>query len=156
MTYDLISEPEYGIPDSAMTASSGYNENFSAHGSRFDSTHAWAPLEDSDENWISADLGENRVVIAIRTRGYVNTFYDYLGYITQFKVSTSVNGAAWSDVVDEPGSTIVFQGNSDAETAVTNQMPALIVTRHAELTVLAFVEWPTMRWAFDGCPVTAN
>ena len=150
VTYDLISDPDYGIPDSALTASSEYMEHLSAHGSRLDSEFAWEPEVNSDGEWISADLGENRIVMAIRTRGHV-----YVGhnYITQFTISISANGINWSDVVDESGSTVAFQGNTDAETIVTNPMPMPIVTRHVKLTVLDYVGWISLRWAIDGCPV---
>ena len=138
-----------------MTASSEHSIDYSAHESRIDSTSAWATTWGNDGAWISADLGETRIVMVIRTRGYEHPVRGD-AYVTQFKVSTSANGVELADVVNESGTAIEFQGNSDAETPVPNPMPASIVTQHVKLTVLAYVEWPAMRWAIDGYPVPAN
>ena len=151
VTYDLISDPDYGIPDTAMTASGEHEEFVTGYGGRIDSYGDW--LEDGrDGRWISADLGENRIVMAIRIRGHV--YYGRHDYITQFTISTSLNGADWSDVVDESESTIVCQDNTDGITIVTNPMPTPIVARHVKLTVLGHVNYATMSWAIDGCPVS--
>ena len=151
VTYDLISSPQYNIPDSSTTASSEYSENYSARKSRLDSASAWSPPGEMVGEWISADLGENRIVIGVRTFGYVSPYSGAHGCITQFKVSTSTNGIDWSDAVDESGSTILFQGNTDGDEIVSNRMPTPIVTRHAKLTVIAYTNYAVLRWAIDGC-----
>ena len=65
-TYDLISSPEFGIPGEALTASSAY-VLFFAHMSRITSDWGWSPSTNAGA-WIRADLGENRIVVAIRMR----------------------------------------------------------------------------------------
>ena len=128
-TFDLISGPEYGIPDEALTASSEDDYvYYVAQESRITSQSGWSPWV-TEGAWIRADLGENRIVVAIRTRG------DTVYFVTQFEISISTDGFEWSDVVDDFGLTIVFEGNTDGSTIVTNQMPTPIETRFVQLNV---------------------
>ena len=64
-TFDLISSPEYGILDSALTASSEYTNLWSATHSRLNSDRFWQPAAGTGPGeWIMADLGTNRMVFA--------------------------------------------------------------------------------------------
>ena len=143
--FDLLSSPEYGIPDSAFSASSIWS-NYVPFKSRLTSPYTWAP-HDRVNAWIRANLGENRLVMAIRTSGRSTV------YITQYEIATSTNGVDWSDVIDNDGSMVVFEGNTDGSTIVSNTMPAPILTRNVQLTIDSYVGYPELRWAVDGCPV---
>ena len=98
--------------------------------------------------WIRADLGVNRIVVAIRTKG------SSCCWVTQFKITLSTNGADWSDIADESGSMVVFEGNTDATTMVNNPLPTLVETRLVQLTVISIHgSEAELKWAIDGCPV---
>ena len=146
-TYDLISSSEYGIQDSALSASSMYGQYF-VQECRLDSPYGWSPNGGVYE-WIRADLGETRIMVAIRTRGC------YFGYIRQFKISVSINGEEWSDVVNDSGSEILFEGNPDS-TTMNNLMPNPIETRHVQLTIMNCSIPTCLRWAIDGCPMPTH
>ena len=146
--FDLLSSPEYGIPDSAFTASSEWT-TYLANASRLTTNDTWAPAITVGA-WIRADLGETRLVMAIRTGGRAAV------YITQYEIATSMNGVDWADVVDNEGSTVVFEGNNDGSTIVSNLLPTPIETRHVQLTIVSFEWYPELRWAVDGCPVPTD
>ena len=93
-----------------------------------------------------ADLGTNRMVVAIRTLGGQDDF------ITQFMLTISSNGSDWSDVADESGSTVIFEGNTVPSIMVSNPLPTPVETRFVKFTIIAPVNG-VLRWAIDGCPV---
>ena len=85
--------------------------------------------------------------MAIHTLGYHNDF------ITQFMLTLSSNGSDWSDVADEYGSTVVFEGNTDASKMVNNPLPTPVETRFVKLMVISPQENGALVWVIDGCPV---
>ena len=74
-------------------------------------------------------------------------------FITQFMLTISSNGSDWLDVADESGTMIVFQGNTVANTMVSNPLPTPVETRFVKLTVVSSNGDSVLRWAIDGCPV---
>ena len=88
--------------------------------------------------------------MAIRTRGREQF------YVSQFKVAISTNGLDWSDVEDEFGSMVVFEGNTYGDDIVTNPMPTPVKTRHVKLNIISSAQYPELSWAIDGCPVPTN
>ena len=148
-TFDLISSSRYGVPDSSLTASSEYG-GYPARASRLNSTTCWAANYNSPQpHWIYVDLGQDRVVNAVRTSS--NRAGGY--YVQRFTVSTSRDGVNWS-TIQENEEDVLFEGNDSPYAIVINQLPAPIKTRYVRLNV---VEWignrPGLLWAVDGCPV---
>ena len=69
MQHDLISDPTYGIEDSALSSTS----SAPAHLGRINSptnTNFWTASPQGG-HWIQADLGEHRIVEAIRIEGTI-------------------------------------------------------------------------------------
>ena len=67
--YDLISDPTYGIEDSALSSTS----NTPAHLGRITSntnTNFWTASPQAG-HWIQADFGQHRIVESIRIEGMI-------------------------------------------------------------------------------------
>ena len=120
-----------------------------AHASRLNSWNYWsADYGDCADSWITADLGINRIVEAVRTRGGNQNF------IARFSLAISQDGGDWSTVVDGSDSTVVFDGNTDTTTTVSNPLPTPVVARFVQLVVIECSGTEAeLRWAIDGCPV---
>ena len=58
-------------------------------------------------------------------------------WVTQFTLTFSTNGVDRSDVDNESGTIVVFEGNTDATTMVSNPLPTSIETRFVQLTVVS-------------------
>ena len=136
-TFNLL-DLNYGIPERSRKLVEGWG---------------WGPDSTVGE-WISADLGGPHIVIAIRTSGRYYLFNMY--YIVRYKISASIDGVEWSDVVDDTGSALEFLGNTDGSTIVRNEMPTPIETRYVKLTIISSSTWPELSWAIDGCPIPSN
>ena len=149
VTHDLISSAEYGIPDSALTASSELDLSFSATNSRLNSSVPWIAHYDDGYVWIKAEFIENRIVTSIRTQGDLNG-----NHVTQYYISTSIDGTAWEIVKDENEEILFFEGNNDGTSIVTNTLPEPVITRFIRLNVFGLYNYAALRWAIDGCPIS--
>ena len=111
--------------------------------------YCWSPnVGTGPEEWIRADLGANRNVVAIRTKG------GSCCWVTQFIIAISTNGADWSYVAHESGIMVVFEGNTDATTIVSHTLPTPVETRFVQLAVTSIHgSEAELKWAIDGCPV---
>ena len=74
-------------------------------------------------------------------------------FTTQFMLIISPNDIDWSDVADESGSTVVFEGNTDASTLVSIPLPTPVETRFVKFTKIISPVYGVPRWAIDGYPV---
>ena len=150
MVYDLISSPEYGIPDSSLSASSVYG-NSAASKSRLNIYGLWFPSIDDDQKRINVDFGENRLVLAIRTRTANNPIYN----IKSFMIYTGIDGsAALNPVRDNTDAIVVFEIDENATVIVNHPLPIPVIARYVALEIILFdVERPGIRWAVDGCAV---
>ena len=150
-TFDLISSPRFGVPDSSLTASSEYYSKRRASSSRLNSTTCWAGDSDQPPHWIKVDLGQDRIVKSIQTRGDASWGY----HVRRYFISTARDDVNWSNI-HANGEDVVFDGNTDEDPddIVTSELPATIKTRFVRLHP---VEWnshqPGLRWAVVGCPV---
>ena len=111
--------------------------------------HFWRP-GNRDNQFIKADLGTLRIVYAIRTRRGLTE-----NYVKQFTISTSLDGSTqWETIQsNDGGGDLVFEGNTSDDSVVTNPFPEPLITRFVRLNVVAYGEWPALRWAIDGCPI---
>ena len=132
---------------STLTASTEWSTSFGADASGLNSAYGWAARSGQLTNWIQAEFDQEHIVTSIRTKGDKDR-----EYTRQFTISTSRDGINWSTIQDK-GVDLVFEGNSDYTTIVTNDLPAPIKTRFIRLNVVTFHSLPALRWAIDGCPV---
>ena len=105
---------------------------------------------DCEYGWIEVDLGVNRIVVAVRTRG------GYQYFVSRFSLAIKPDGGVWSGVgvVNPSDLPIVFDGNTDTINTVNNPLPTPVLARFVQLVVIECSGTEAeLRWAIDGCPV---
>nr|CAB3263786.1 lactadherin-like [Phallusia mammillata] len=124
------------IPDGAITASSYWRpdvDDFHApKWARLDqafipnvSVGSWSAATNNANQWIEVALGKATTITGVITQGR-----DSLDqWVTEFKVSYLAADLTWKTVNDNSGTAILFSGNSDRNSPVTN-MFYLPITAH--------------------------
>ena len=146
----LLSGLEYTAPDSAFSASTAFDSYFCPACSRLNDAFGWSPSNSVAGEWVQANLGDLFMINAIQTRG--TGYNSAQEFVSAYKLASSTNGVTWTIIEDEAGNDIMFDGNTDADTVVTNELPETITTRYVRLTIVSFVYWPVLRWEVRGCP----
>ena len=82
------------IPDSAMTASSVYSDNYLPHYARVNDEQGrgWCPLTKEEVSYLQIDLGKKRRVCAVATQ----PAHGIAEYVEEYKLEFSRNGKKWS------------------------------------------------------------
>ena len=126
--------------------SSEFNASHTAENSRINGSSYWLP-SDVTNVWIDFWFGPMRVITAIQTQGAgVNG-----AYVTQYKIK--IHEGAWRFIKNDDGTDLVFDGNTDGNTIVTNLLPEPVETTIVKLQVVDYYSAPALRWAVLGCPI---
>ena len=97
--------------------------------------------------WIWAWFDATRVITAIRTQGAgVNG-----AYVKQYTIS--IYDDDWHSIKDDDGDDVVFNGNTNGNTIVTNLLPEPVEAIGVELYVFDYFSASALRWAVLGCPI---
>ena len=120
---------------------------------RLGSAYGWAASGNTEGDWLRADLGETRLIMAILTQG-VGPGSEYNEWVTRYKIAKSTNDNSWTTIRDSSENEVIFEGNSDRDSIVRNELPRSEMTRYVKITVVAKSEWPTLRWGIEGCPLS--
>ena len=154
VVYDLISSPEYGIPDSSFVATSVWNQNV-ASSSRLNTDDAWFPSGDDEQKEIGVDFGENRLILGIRTRNYRHRAY----YTRSFSIYTGIDGSAEPiPLMDSSGAVAVFEIDEYPTDIVNHPLPIPVIARYVRLKIRSFdgiqsaISWAVDGCSIDGCP----
>ena len=86
-----------GVPEDKRTYSSVWNNDAIGTGharSMINSDQAWSAKTNQAGEWMQLDLGEEKMVIGTAIQPRV----DYDQYVTEYTVSTSVDGNTWTEV----------------------------------------------------------
>ena len=98
-----------------------------------------------ENSLIMAEFDERRVVTAIQTQG------ENGAYVKQYKIM--IYDAGWRSISNDDGHDLVFDGNTDGHTIVTNYLPEPVETGYVRLHVVDYYSAPALRWAILGCPL---
>ena len=104
----------------------------------------WRALRSPLGAWIIADLGQERIIKAIRTGTYDNRG------VRRYNISISSDGEVFNPIRAPEGG-YSFVGNVEAPSIVVNPLPFAMVTRYVRLTVEDVLREHKMRWGIDGC-----
>ncbi|XP_077973562.1 lactadherin-like [Styela clava] len=119
------------IPDSAITASSVYNNNHNSYHARLDNRYksndrgAWSARFNRVGEWLQTDLGKPTMVGGVISQGR----HDSDEWIKTFTISCG-HYSSTLESIHESGSTKVFTANRDRDTKVTNMFPSPISCRY--------------------------
>ncbi len=140
------------LPASAFSASTVYGNdtpNYGPQNSRLTETATfsnWSAAVNDGNQWLQADLGQPATLCAISTLGRA---VQYNQFVTEYKVSYSLDGAAWTFV--KSGDTpIVFAGNRERLVEVRHDFPEPITARYVRIHPVGWNEHITLRWELWG------
>ena len=114
-------------PDSSRTWSSVYStatDEFIK--GRLDSIRCWRALTDTAGEYHQLDIGSNRLISGVITRGNEYVDVSLSQWVTSYKVNYSLDGLSWSEIEDGR----IFQGNYDYNTKVQNHFKNLLLARY--------------------------
>lgn len=110
--------------------------------SNFTSGSSWTAEQNNIFQWIQADLGDLTVVTSIQTQGR----QDLDQWVASYKISTEQSNGSLVFIETEAGDDRIFAGNTDADTVVTNDLPAGTMTTAVRLHPVKWQGWISMRW----------
>ncbi|RMX52485.1 hypothetical protein pdam_00013777, partial [Pocillopora damicornis] len=140
------------IPDYAITASTEWAANHGASNARLHRpagggrTGAWSAKRNDKSQWIQVDLRERYKVTKVLTQGR----QDYAQWVTQFKVSYSVDGTNF--IFQNK----VYQANSNQNTVVVNALEKPIQAHFIRLHPQKWYGHISLRMELYGCSLQAD
>lgn len=144
------------VGDSALNASSEFNTQTGARFSRLNTEKvaghnfgAWSARSHRIGEWIRVDLGEVKVIRSVTTQGRS----DHTQYVSEFRVTFSVDGDAFALLTSPEGAVLNFRANSDRNTPVSNVFPVPFVARYVTIVPTKRYGWISLRWDLFGCGI---
>ena len=114
------------------------------------SAGAWSVASGNNNNdqWIAADLGEQKVLVSIVTQGS-HGYDEYVKkYTIQIKIVPDFN---YIDVVDEDGYVIEYEANNERYNYKTNDLPGGTIASSVKLRPTQWHSHISLRWNIMGC-----
>ncbi|XP_071958874.1 uncharacterized protein [Antedon mediterranea] len=143
----------YEIQDYSIQASSVQQLGTNQHRARLNSQQienaqgGWQPLNSNSNQWIQVNLGWLKVITGVVTQGK----HGGNKWVTEFEILFSMNGIEWDAILDNEGNSKVFEGNTDADTPVTNIIPNATLTRYVRLHPVSWHNAIALRFEIIGC-----
>ncbi|XP_078482428.1 lactadherin-like [Ciona intestinalis] len=110
---------------------------------------AWASGNSSSGNWIQVDLQSPTVLTGVVTQGRPGG--QYMQWVTSYKIAYGINQTSFQTIQNSDGNDLIFQGNRDINTKVTNMFPAPIIGRYVRLMHITYHGWATIRLEYLTC-----
>ncbi|XP_066294608.1 uncharacterized protein [Branchiostoma lanceolatum] len=148
------------IPDASITTSSVWQHNHELFRGRLHGdagVGAWVVHHNFryhypyTEQWLQVDLGEvNRITGTI-----IQGRHTFDQWVEAYKLQYSTDGASWTTYVGSDGSEMVFPGNTDDITPVTNLLDNPVDARYVRFVVQKWHTTIAMRAEVLGCNITS-
>ncbi|CAK8689351.1 lactadherin-like [Clavelina lepadiformis] len=155
------------VQDSDMTASSIYSAAYHVKLARLDNaiqgclncpnSHvgAWEPRTASPAHWVQVDLRRPTLITGVVTQGRPATpgRPDLAYWVTSYKVAygNNTDHFQFQVIQTQNGSDLVFQGNPDHSSHVTNYFPSPVVARYFRIIVQTWNNYIALRLEYLTC-----
>ncbi|XP_078481972.1 lactadherin-like [Ciona intestinalis] len=159
LTHCSVGMKDRRVRDEDITASATFGGQFSTccnpQYARLDNVitgvhvGAWASGNHSAGNWIQVDLKSPTLLTGVVTQGRPGGHF--LQWVTSYKIAYGINQTNFQTIQNRDGNDVIFQGNTDFNTTVTNMFPAPIIGRYVRLMHITYHRWPTMRLEYLTC-----
>ncbi|KAI8516619.1 hypothetical protein Bbelb_052000 [Branchiostoma belcheri] len=148
--HDPLGMESGSIPDGSITASTSYyNEPYRARLNGVAGEGAWSALTLDTSQWLQVDLGRIKSVSGTVIQGRRKD--DRSQWVTSYKVQHSTSGTDWITYAGNDGVEMVFPGNTDKDTPVTNLLENPVVARYVRFLPMSWSVWISMRVEILGC-----
>ncbi|XP_019622320.1 PREDICTED: lactadherin-like [Branchiostoma belcheri] len=138
------------IPDGSITASSSYHYDLRPFYARLNvrsNGGGWAATTSIIGQWLQVDLGEMKRVTGTIIQGRNRDEQ----WVTSYKLRYSADGTVWTTYAGSDGSDMVFPGNADMNTPVTNLLDNPIAARYVRFYPQTWHIHMSMRVEILGC-----
>eukprot|EP00058_Branchiostoma_floridae_P014629 XP_002600117.1 hypothetical protein BRAFLDRAFT_66626 [Branchiostoma floridae] len=154
----LLGMESGAIPDGSITASSTYGPDYQPYGGRLNG-NAWIPKYSLSGQWLQVDLGEMKGVMGTIIQGRLFGQHSrgrWGDWVTSYRLQYSADRITWTTYADNDGSEMVFPGNTNSFTTVTNLLNYSVDARYVRFVVQSWDDrFIGMRVEVVGCNTTA-
>ncbi|XP_035682843.1 neuropilin-1-like [Branchiostoma floridae] len=143
------------IPDGSITASSVHSPGFAPYLGRLNGNTGgggWAALVNVIGQWLQVDFKEMKRVTGTIIQGQLG---DANHWVTSYKLQYSTDWISWTTYTDNNGADVVFPGNTNSSTPVTNMLNYFIDARFVRFVVQSWYRHIAMRVEVLGCDSAA-
>ncbi|XP_067650638.1 mucin-5AC-like [Haliotis asinina] len=131
-----------------MISASSYRDGLhSAISARLGGNSAWLAAEENKKQYIQVDFLAPRIITGVTTQGRPTA----PSYVTSYKVFYSYDGANWNAYRETKGEDMVFSGNFDNETPVTNMFMTPVRARYIRISPQTWSGMMALRFEIHGC-----
>lgn len=165
---NLVTGPR-GVPDNQITSSSTYSnssgDNYAPYRGRLYSfsqsfqngtylNGGWSARVNDKNQYIQVQFNSQSIVRGVITQGRNIDFHTQccFEHVTKYTVEYSVDGVHFDPVKDSNGNPIVFNGNNDQESEVTNMFGCPIIAKYLRIRPVDWRNHITLRFEVLGCP----
>eukprot|EP00058_Branchiostoma_floridae_P002341 XP_002587829.1 hypothetical protein BRAFLDRAFT_94085 [Branchiostoma floridae] len=144
------------IPDSSITASSYHHANRAPYRGRLNwdsGSGGWAAARNDIGQWLQVDFKAMKRVTGTVIQGRLGPIYQQ--WVTSYKLQYSTDWVNWTPYTDSNGSDVVFPGNTDINTPVTNLLNYSVDARFVRFLPQSWNLHIAMRAEVLGCNSTA-
>ncbi|XP_066270083.1 uncharacterized protein [Branchiostoma lanceolatum] len=138
------------IPDGSITASSFQSVGTEPYIGRLNSLRGfgtWLSKYRTIGEWLQVDLGELKRVMGT----IIQSRATYASWVTSFKLQYSTDRITWTTCAGSDGSEIVFPGNAERNTPVTNLLNYPVDARYVRFLPQTWTGDIAMRVEIVGC-----
>ncbi|XP_028415658.1 retinoschisin-like [Dendronephthya gigantea] len=142
------SEVPFGVEDGRIKnsqISSSTDENgFSTSKGRLNGADSWYSTNDDQNHWLQVDLGKKKLVTAIATQGFGNS------WVKTYSISYGVdkeNLTSYKIIATQK----VFDGNTDENSVVTNVLSPAVTARFIRIHPKTWNSHISLRVELYGC-----
>ena len=107
----------------------------------------------TQDQWIEADLQTLHLIVSVTTQG--RSHERHASWVKTYRVSYS-QGSSQDNDTDFVTLPKLYQGNTDQETKVTNNLPRNTKTRLVRILPIDYEVQISMRFDVSGCPLTGQ
>ncbi|XP_078481967.1 lactadherin-like [Ciona intestinalis] len=103
-------------------------------------------------NWIQVDLKSPTLITGVVTQGRPggHIVWDQQ-WVTSYKIAYGINQTSFQTIQNSDGNDLIFQGNTDKNTKVTNMFPAPIIGRYVRLIHITYNRYAAIRLEYLTC-----
>ncbi|XP_048245056.1 mucin-19-like isoform X7 [Haliotis rufescens] len=137
-----------GIIRNDMISASSYRDGLhSAISARLGGNSAWLAATENKNQYIQVDFLAPRIITGVTTQGRPTA----PSYVTSYKVFYSYDGANWNAYRETKGEDMMFSGNFDNLTPVTNTFMTPIRARYIRISPQTWSGMIALRFEIHGC-----
>uniref|UniRef100_I3JCH8 Coagulation factor VIII n=1 Tax=Oreochromis niloticus TaxID=8128 RepID=I3JCH8_ORENI len=139
------------IPDGSFSASSSHSSFLRTWKPSLARLHqegganAWRPMNNNPHEWLQVDLGKVKRITGVITQGARSLLTQMM--VTEFSVTSSLDGHSWSSVLDER----IFTGNNDPDKEAINVFEPPLFARYIRIHPRGWINDIALRLEVLGC-----